>query len=223
MLVPFNQPPGVRRPIFGALADGIRFARTTPAMRSMLVLMVATIGIASPFIAFVPLMATEVFGGGSGATSLLVTSQGIGAVTAAFTLGSVTVRWGLPTVMIAAVTCLCPALVLYGAAPTLWLAAIAIVLLGVIYGYSFTSFMGVAQQSAPDELRGRVLAVNSFVLGIMFPIGTLLQGQLADRFGLRWITAGSGVVLLAVLGMTRLKRGSVGSAPWPTESALPST
>ncbi len=126
-LVPFNQPPGERRPIFGALADGIRFARNTPAMRSMLVVMIATIFIAAPFIAFVPLMATEVFGGGSAATSLLVTSQGIGAVTAAFTLGSVTQRWGLPKVMIAAVTALCPALILYAAAPALWLAAMAIV------------------------------------------------------------------------------------------------
>lgn len=223
ILVPFHQPPGERRPIFGALADGIRFARTTPAMRSMLVLMIATIFIASPFIAFVPLMATAVFGGGSAATSVLVTSQGIGAVAAAFTLGTVTARWGLPTVMISAVTALCPALVLYAVAPKLWLAAIAIAFLGVIYGYAFTSFMSVAQQSAPDELRGRVLAVNSFVLGIMFPLGTLLQGYLADQAGLRWITASSGLILFAVLGVTWLKRRRVGSPSWPTKPALPST
>jgi len=218
LLVPFHQPPGEKRPIFGALADGFRFARTTPAMRSMLVVMIATIAIASPFIAFVPLMATEVFGGSSAATSLLVTSQGIGAVAAAFTLGSVTKQWGLPRVMLAAVTVLCPALVLYGVAPSLWLSAIAIAILGLSYGYSFTSFMGVAQQAAPDELRGRVLAVNSFVLGIMFPVGTLVQGELADTVGLRWITVGSGVLLLAVLGVTQLKRGGIGSPTWPTES-----
>ena len=219
MLVPFHQPPGEKRAIFGALADGIRFARATPAMRSMLVVMIATIGIASPFIAFVPLMATEVFGGESGATSLLVAAQGVGAVAAAFTLGSVTTRWGLPRVMLAAVTALCPALVLYGVAPSLWLSAIAIAILGLSYGYSFTSFMGVAQQSAPDEMRGRVLAVNAFVLGILFPAGALLQGELADRVGLRWITVASGVLLLAVLGVTQLKRGSVGSPTWPTETA----
>jgi MFS family permease len=164
-----------------------------------------------------------VFGGGSGATSLLVTSQGIGAVAAAFTLGSVTKKWGLPTVMLAAVTALGPALAFYGLAPTLWLSAIAIVLLGLMYGYSFTSFMGVAQESAPDEMRGRVLAVNSFVLGILFPIGSLLQGELADRVGLRWITVGSGVVLLVLLGVTRFQRGRIGSPTWPIEAAPQST
>jgi len=68
--VRFQQPVGERRPIFGALADGFRFARNSPAMRSMLVLMVATIAIASPFIAFVPQMATTVLGGGSNAMGL---------------------------------------------------------------------------------------------------------------------------------------------------------
>ena len=51
------------RPIFAALADGFRFARGHPAMRRMLALMIATIFIASPFIAFVSQMATNVFDG----------------------------------------------------------------------------------------------------------------------------------------------------------------
>lgn len=200
-LVKFHQPPGDRRPVFGALADGFRFARASAPMRSMLVLMVATIAIASPFIAFVPQMATNVLGGGSGATSLLVTAQGVGAVAAAFTLGTVTQRFGLPKVMLLAVAALSPALVAYGVAPTLWLAAPALALVGVTYGYAFTAFSGVAQEAAPDEMRGRVLAVNSFVLGVLYPVGSLLQGQLADEVGLRWVTAGSGVLLLAVVAL----------------------
>jgi hypothetical protein len=47
-------------------------------------------------------------------------------------------------------------------------------------------------------MRGRVLAVNSFVLGLLFPVGTLIQGALADTAGLRWVTAASGLTLLAV-------------------------
>ena len=214
-LVRFHQPIGERRQIFGALADGFRFARASPAMRSMLVLMVATIAIASPFIAFVPQMATTVLGGGSNVTSLLVTSQGIGAVIAAFTLGAVTQRFGLARVMLLAVTALCPALVLYGAAPTAWFAAPALTLVGLAYGFAFTSFAGVSQQSAPDELRGRVLAVNSFVLGVLYPVGALLQGQLADRIGLRWVTAGSGALLLVVVSTVAVRRGAMSDRKHP--------
>jgi MFS family permease len=186
---------GDRRPIFGALADGMRFALAHPIMRRMLVVMVLTIGVASPFIAFVSQMATNVLHGDARATSVLVTAQGIGAVAAAFTLGSVTKKFGGSGVMFGAVAVLCPALVGYGFAPRLWLAAMMLILVGLCYGYAFTSFASVAQQSAPDEMRGRVLAVNFLVLGIMFPVGTLIQGQIADAIGLRWTTAGSGLVL----------------------------
>ena len=189
---------GVQRPIFRALADGVGFARNHPAMRRMLALMTATILIASPFIAFVSQMATNVFDGSAKATSLLVTAQGIGAVIAAFTLGGLTKRLGVWRLLTGAVLLLGPALVLYAIAPELWVAAIGLGVVGLLYGYAFTSFAGVAQQSAPDEMRGRVLAVNSFVLGLLYPIGTLLQGALADAAGLRWVTAASGLTLLAV-------------------------
>lgn len=206
-MVSFHQPPGERRPVFGALADGVRFARSSPAMRSMLVLMVATIAIASPFIAFVPQMATNVFDGGSNATSLLVTAQGVGAVIAAFTLGTMSKRLGLSRVTFLSLAGLAPALVLYGVAPGIWLAAPALVLVGLTYGYAFISFAGVAQSAAPEALRGRVLAVNSFVLGVLYPVGALVQGRLADVVGLRWVTAGSGVLLLVVVAARALRLG----------------
>jgi len=100
-------------------------------------------------------------------------------------------------------------LVLYGSAPTAWVAAPALTLVGLAYGFAFTSFAGVAQQSAPDELRGRVLAVNSFVLGVLYPVGALIQGQLADQIGLRWVTAGSGLLLMVVVGLVAMRRAAV--------------
>jgi predicted MFS family arabinose efflux permease len=187
---------GVRRPIFAALGDGVRFARSHPSMRRMLAMMIATILVAAPFIAFVSQMATNEFDGDSSATSLLVTAQGIGAVTAAFTLGGLTKRFGVWRLMTGAVLLLGPTLVLYAASPRLWIAAVCLAGIGLLYGYAFTSFAGVAQQSAPDEMRGRVLAVNTFVLGLLYPLGTLVQGVLADLVGLRWITGASGITLL---------------------------
>ena len=207
-VVRLRRGSGERRPVFAALGDGVRFARDTPAMRRMLVVMIAVIAIGSPFIAFVSQIATNVFGGDERSTSLLVTAQGVGAVTAAFTLGSITERFGSWRVMIGAALSLCAALVVYGMSPSLWTAAGALGLVGVSYGYAFTSFAGIAQRNAPDHMRGRVLAVNSFVLGLLFPLGTLVQGAVADVTSLRTITVGSGVVLAAVLGvMWTIDRG----------------
>ena len=198
------QGPRSRRPIFAALADGVRFARATPAMRRMLTVMIVVILFGSPFIAFVPQMATNVLNGGADATSVLVTAQGVGAVTAAFTLGAVTHWLGSWKLMVIASLSLCAALSLYGIAPSLMLAAPALTLVGVAYGYAFTSFAGIAQHNAPDEMRGRVLAVNSFVLGTMYPAGTLIQGALADLTSLRTVTVGSGVAMAVTFGVLAL-------------------
>lgn len=196
LLVRVRPNRGERRPVFGALADGIRFARTNPSMRRMVPLMMLTVGIGSPFIAFVAQMATAEHHGDSTTTAILVGSQGVGAVIAAFSLGAVTARFGSRRVMLTGITALGLALVAYAAAQPLWLAAIGIALVGMSYGTAFTSFGGVAQLAAPDAMRGRVLAVNAFILGAFYPVGALVQGVLADPLGLRWVTAGSGVLLL---------------------------
>jgi predicted MFS family arabinose efflux permease len=201
------------------LADGLRFVRASPPMRGMLKLMVPTILIGAPFIAFVAQMATNVHNGDDKATSLLTTAQGIGAVIAAFSLGAATARWGTRRVLIGATFALGPVLVLYAAAPSLWAAAVGLLLVGVVYGYAFTSFSSVAQQSAPDHMRGRVLAVNSFVLGVFYPIGTLIQGPLADAFSLRRVTAGAGVLLLLWTGLTWRSSVPAGETAEPVSAA----
>ncbi len=198
------------RKVFSALGDGLRFATNHPAMRRMLVVMLLTILIASPFIAFVAQMATNVLEGDAKTTSVLVTAQGFGAVAAAFTLGAVSKRLGVTNLMFVAVGLLGPALVAYAVAPNIWASAPALLVLGLCYGYAFTSFSSIAQQAAPDAMRGRVMAVNFMILGIGFPVGSLIQGQIADAIGLRWTTAGSGIALAA---------GLLASVPWQRRAA----
>ena len=198
-LVRVGPSEGEPRKVFKALSDGWQFARTNTHMRRMVPLMVCTIALGSPFVAFVSQMATVEFHGDEKATSLLVASQGVGAVIGAFTLGWSTGKWGLWRVMMLSIAVFCGSLVLYGAAPYLWVAAIGLVGCGFGYGSAFTTFAGVAQTSATDEMRGRALAVNTFILGSLYPIGALLQGGIADRIGLKWVTAASGLLLFVAL------------------------
>jgi predicted MFS family arabinose efflux permease len=66
----------------------------------------------------------------------------------------------------------------------------------------------VTQKSAPPELRGRAMSVNNFVLGAFYPVGLLVQGELADRTSLRAVTIGSGVALAAALALLFVLRPS---------------
>jgi len=57
---------------------------------------------------------------------------------------------------------------------------------------------------APEWARGRVLSLFMLSLGTIYPLGAIAQGAIGSHIGVKAVTAGSGVVLLAVLGLTAL-------------------
>ncbi len=195
-----------KRAIIQAMRDGIHFARTNSAVRSMVPLMFMVALVGAPFIGFIAQMATKVFGSDQSGTSLLVTAQGIGAVIAGGSMGALTHRFGLRRTMVGAVAALGPMLVLYGAAPSIGLAAIAVAFAGGAYMACISSFSSITQQSAPAELRGRAMSVNNFILGFAYPLGLFIQGPLADLTSLRAVTIGSGVLTSALLILGRVLR-----------------
>jgi len=50
------------------------------------------------------------------------------------------------------------------------------------------------QSMSPDHLRGRVMSVYSMMFMGMSPIGALLAGVCAGKFGAPWTVAGGGIV-----------------------------
>jgi MFS family permease len=198
--------PRTKRPIFQAIRDSIQFGRTNPAVRSMLPLMFMIALIGAPFIGFIAQMATRVFHTQQSGTSLLVTAQGVGAVIAGVLMGNLTHRFGMRRTMLGAVTFFGPAIILYGLAPNIALAAVGVALAGGGYMACISSFSSITQQSAPAELRGRALSLNNFVLGFAYPLGLFIEGPLADATSLRTVTVGTGVLTIAILIGGRLLR-----------------
>ena len=82
---------------------------------------------------------------------------------------------------------------------------------GLVYIAVLSGLSTVVQLRAPFEFRGRVLSLYLVALGVGYPIGSLVEGPLADRFGLPWTTSGAAIVLAAVLaGLFLLAPGD----PW---------
>jgi predicted MFS family arabinose efflux permease len=71
------------------------------------------------------------------------------------------------------------------------------------------------QLGAPDELRGRVMSLYTWVYGGVFPIGSFLVGATSERHGVSaalLLTGTLGLILLALLAATR---------PWRAPMSLP--
>lgn len=185
--------------IAAAIRSGMAYTRRDPGLRAVMTLVILNSFLAAPFIALIPAMAITVFHAGAGGTSVLTTSQGVGAVVMALSLGALAARFGSRRTLLMMLIGLPPALAAYAVMPTLWASALAVFAVGLLYLGALSSFMSIAQLRAPAAVRGRVLSLITMALGALYPLGAIVQGWLADRIGLRHVTLLSGVVMAVAL------------------------
>jgi MFS family permease len=127
-------------------------------------------------------------------------------------LGSLFERFGSRRVLFGVLGGLPVALAAYAAAPNLAVGVVTIFVVGFLYLGALSSFVTIAQLRAPAELRGRVMSLLMVLLGALYPLGSVVQGAVADRVGLRVTTAGAGALMAAALLGARLLRPQVARA-----------
>jgi predicted MFS family arabinose efflux permease len=152
------------------------------------------------FTVYVPLLARTVLGLGPEGFGFLMTALGVGAVSGALILGA---RGGaLPGPRLLAGTAAVACLGLLGLGLTTSV-PVAVPLLAM------TGFAGIVtvagcnttlQLRAPDELRGRVMGLYTLVYGGVFPIGSLLVGATAERWGVSVSLRLAGATGFLILG-----------------------
>ena len=204
-----------------AIRDGARYARREVGIRALMTYLAINSLFAAPFIALIPAVALKVFDDERGGTAALVTAQGVGAVVMALSLGILTARWGHRRVLLSLITVLPASLIFYAIAPTLEVAVVAIMLVGAVYLGCLSSFMTIAQLRAPTELRGRVMSAIMVLLGTLYPLGSVLQGAIADEIGLRATTVGAAVILAGAFFAIRILRPGFDHALGDPEEAGP--
>ena len=199
--------------LFASLRLGARAAHAEPGCRAAIGTMALVGLLASPFIALVPVVARHLTHTGArgmaSATSLLTTAQGLGALAGALAIAPLAARFGRGRVLTGSLAVLPPVLLLYDFAPSLTFALPALFVVGLVYIGVLSGLSTVVQLRAPSELRGRVLSLYLVALGMSYPIGSLVQGPLADSLGLAWTTAGAAAVLAIALAVARVARPGV--------------
>lgn len=216
------------RGLWSSIREGAAVARQQPGCRAAIGLVAITALLASPFIALIPAVARSLTDGKGGsvasATAVLTTAQGVGAVLGALAVASLALRFGRTRLLMAELSGVCLALIAYDLSPTLLLATVALTIVGALYIGVLSGLSTVVQLQAPPEFRGRVLSLFTVALGVLYPIGALAQGPIADAVGLPATTAAASALLLGALVFTVLARPRViaaltGETPTPVGSA----
>ena len=194
------------------IASGARAAFAEPGCRLAIVTIAVTAFLLSPFIALIPAVALKLFDAGETGTSVLVTAQGVGAVAGALAQAPLAQRFGRRRVLVADLAALPLVVTLYALAPNLALATAALVALGAAYIGVLSGLSTVIQLRVPASYRARVLSLYMVALGVIYPIGAVVQGALGDRLGLRVVTAGCALAFLALAVLTRALRPGIAAA-----------
>jgi MFS family permease len=192
--------------LWASIVHGVRVARGDAGIRLGLLGTLVVAALIAPFIGLVPVFAIQIFQGDATATSMLVTVQGAGAISAALIVGWLVERLGRRRLLEGALLLLGPVAAAYWLSPSLHFAAVAMFCLGSVYLVVLTGLSTVCKARAPKELLARVSSLFGTVLNIGYSAGIWLQGALADQVGLRLVTACAALLLLALVLALRALR-----------------
>ncbi|NMO22787.1 MFS transporter, partial [Pyxidicoccus fallax] len=188
------------------IAHGFEVARKDSEISLMMWSTLLVALLVAPFIGLVPVFAIREFGQGAAATSLLVTCQGAGAVTAALVVGTLVDSLGQRKLLGYLALAIGGVSALYWLSPTLPVAAVLMFVLGANYMMLMSGTHTYCQSRVPRELQARTSSIYSMVLGGGYAAGVWGLGALADRVGLRFVTVSASVLFLALVLTLRLLR-----------------
>ena len=185
----------------GQLREGFRYVKSTPLLLNSL-LMMAIIGMLSyEFNVSLPLFARFTFQSDAAGYAALTTAMGIGSVIGG--LYTATRRKVTVWMLINAAWLFGLVILLTAIAPTLWLAMLGMVLVG-IFSINFLSLGNVTLQlGSTAQMRGRVMGLWAVAFLGTTPIGGPIIGWIGQHAGPRWG--------LAVGGFAALAAGAVGA------------
>ena len=151
------------------------------------------------FSIYVPLFARQVLGRGPEGFGLLMASVGMGAVGGALTLGALRA----PSLSLLFVTGFlsCAGLLVMSLVDRFGVAAVALFALGWISVMVVAGCQAALQLAAPDQLRGRIMSLHTFIYGGVFPFGAFAVGSISEHWGVSWAYRVAGLFGLGGLSL----------------------
>ncbi len=190
------------RSALGDITDGLRFVRSRPDVMHLLAVSFGVVLIGFPHIAFLPVVAEQVFGTGSAGFGLLNTAAAVGALSGSVALANVARRQLRPFQMRAALA-FGLSLAVFAVMPNFYAALAVMTLVGASSSVFQALNNSLVLTLAPVEYHGRVQSLLMLSFS-GFAIAALPIGVIADAVGIRATLVGLGVLVLAVLAVAHL-------------------
>ena len=181
--------------------EGLRYALRTPRILIVLSILGVVAITVFNFSVYVPLLARDVLGRGPDGLGFLMASLGVGAVAGALSLAMVGDRSPSVTMLFVAGFVSCGGLLVMSVVRHFGIATVGLFILGYTSIIVVAGCNAILQLTAPDELRGRVMSLHTFVFGGVFPVGVFFVGFISEHWGVPTAFAAGGIIGLLGLAV----------------------
>jgi MFS family permease len=189
----------VEAPGWAALLSGLRFVRSRRLLLGAISLDLFAV-LFGGATALLPVYAADVLHVGPTGLGWLRTAPGIGAAVCGVVLGMLPITRQVGRWMFGGVVVYGVATIVFGVSSLFWLSLAALVVMGAGDMVSVYIRHLLVQLETPDEIRGRVSAVNAVFIGASNELGEFESGVTAAWFGTVPAVIVGGVATLLVAG-----------------------
>lgn len=164
------------------LKDGFAYVRGNKTVTLIIANMAAVSLFGMSVVTLIPAWAVTILGGDVTTNGLLLSARGLGALIGALMVAYLS-RYNVKGRLWAIGSLVLPiALAIFSLVHWLPLSLVLLVLLGWGFMLVANTSNALVQTQVPDELRGRVMGIYTLTFFGAMPLGSLMIGEIADRF-----------------------------------------
>jgi len=203
--LPAHVAPRVALSPSEGLREGLRYARATPTVATLLRLTGVYSVFGLPYLTLMPVFARDVLGLGASGYGTLLSFVGVGAIAGALSLAAVGSRVRRGRLLAASAIAFATLLVAFSFVRAPGLAAVVLLLCGLTMILTNAITNGLLQTTSPDEYRGRVMSMYALLFIGLSPAGSVIGGAVARWFGVA-VAIGGGAAVVLVFALVTLVR-----------------
>jgi predicted MFS family arabinose efflux permease len=191
-------PPKTQQRVLSSMGEGIRFIRQSQGMSALVLLAFCTTLFGFSLNGFLPVIVRDIFHRGPETYTLLLVCSGTGSICGALIIAAIEKAKGKERLTLFILIAL--GLITIGFALSKWLplSCLLIFLGGVAIMASASLMLSLAQLSATDAMRGRVMSVYNLAFRAGIPLGALALGRIIPVVGISLALSGAGAILVAI-------------------------
>lgn len=179
-----------------SLMDGVRYAWSVGPLRNLLLLLAVSAGLGFQYMVLLPVYARDILHAGAQGYGLMVSAFGVGSLFSAVLMTRRLNRWALRRHLQIGLTAAGVGMVTFA-----WSRALPLTLfMGFLAGFGLILYVAstntLLQLTTEDRYRGRIMSLYTLMFIGTAPIGALVVGAVAQRWGAPIATTCSSSLLL---------------------------